>query len=282
MSVGLKQRLKNFREGPQKILNGAGRNARYRPPKIIKVRFIMIKNNNLNINDTIAFEDVFKKKPLSKRDLDFKNYEESLDPNIDPWERMFLILEYRHRRDEDTLKAMDGNRPDGEARRIAFYESLLDAIDTDQESWTHKSLDVLNALISNSAEELLIALCGWGANSLAKRAGILPDDGFDFFLYYEDMLGKLIVNWDNGEQSFSECSIEWNFEVVEFDHSIFKTYADSAKIESVIIEVTPYYSDECNRFNCISKEERDRTNDEFSYWYCLDDADEDIDSKDDT
>ena len=75
----------------------------------------------------------------------------------------------------------------------------------------------------------------------------------------------------------------YDFEVNEFDTEIFKTYADSAKIVSVIVEVTPYYSEECNRFNCISKDERERTNDEFSYWYRIDDEDEDegVDQDDD-
>lgn len=216
----------------------------------------------------------FQKKPIGKRKLETIKFQESLDPNMDPTERFFLCLENLYRRDEDTLKALDIDRPDGDVRRIAFYESFFDAIKTDQQDWSSKMIDVINALSANNAEQLLVALCGWCSNTLAKRAGILPDDGLEFVDYNEDTYKKIIVNWDNGEKTSSECDIEWNLQVINFDFDIFTKYADTAKIESVNVEVTPYFSKECNCFNCVSKEERDQTNDEFTYWYCLDDNSE--------
>lgn len=227
---------------------------------------------------------MFSRRPLSKKDKGNQRFYDSLDPDIDEIERKRLMLDFLYRRDGDVIEAMNCGRPDATMRQVAFCESLLNAIQTDEKSWSEKGVDVLKALDRNNAEALLIALCGWGANSLAMRAGLIPktgDIGDIAFDYYDDLEGKLFVNWSNGKQTFSQCSVSWDLELVDFDSNIFTIYNNSAKIESVIVEVTPYYADECTCFNCISREERDRTNDEFSYWYRLDDEDEDIDPDDD-
>lgn len=64
-------------------------------------------------------------------------------------------------------------------------------------------------------------------------------------------------------------------QLFDFKQDIFKTYKNTAKITDVILEWKPYYSEEYYRFHCISKEERDATNDECNYWYVLYDDEDD-------
>ena len=211
---------------------------------------------------------------ISKREYEDALFARNLDPSLGEEKKEKLVWEFLHRRDEDTINAMDYKRLDDEERRLAFVESLLDAIETDRESLYKKGRDILHALETNNAEHLLIALCGWGANSLAKRARIIPDDALTFYGYDEE--ARLIVRWSNGKQSTSKCTINSvSFYVSEFRASVFKKYAETAEITEVVVQVQPEYTKEKNYFRCITKEDRDRTGDKLSYWYSLNPDDED-------
>ena len=212
---------------------------------------------------------------ISKRAYEERLFRRNLDPGLGEWKKEKLVWEFMHRRDEDTINAMHYERLDDEERQVAFVESLLNAIQTDTESLYKKGWDILEALQTNNAEHLLIALCGWGANSLAKRARIIPDDALAF--YDCDEAARLIVKWSNGEQSTSKCTVNpMTFYVSEFRAAAFKKYAETAEITEVIVEVRPEFTKEKYYFRCITKEERDRTGDKLSYWYSLnpDDGDD--------
>ena len=86
------------------------------------------------------------------------------------------------------------NREDSDDRIIAFYESIHDAIITDGEDWYNKGKEILVALLSNNATELLVALCGWGPDKLAQRAMLKPCTWQSAVRVLD---AKLIVEWDD-------------------------------------------------------------------------------------
>ena len=53
-----------------------------------------------------------------------------------------------------------------EEKTAAFAQKILETIDTDDESYEDIGNSVIHALLKNDAESLLIALCGWSAESL--------------------------------------------------------------------------------------------------------------------
>ena len=53
-----------------------------------------------------------------------------------------------------------------EEKTAAFAQKILETIDTDDESYEDIGNSVIHALLNNDAEGLLIALCGWSAESL--------------------------------------------------------------------------------------------------------------------
>jgi len=53
-----------------------------------------------------------------------------------------------------------------EEKTAAFAQKILETIDTDDESYEDIGNSVIYALLNNDAEGLLIALCGWSAESL--------------------------------------------------------------------------------------------------------------------
>lgn len=53
-----------------------------------------------------------------------------------------------------------------EEKTAAFAQKILETIDTDDESYEDIGNSVIHALLKNDAEGLLIALCGWSAESL--------------------------------------------------------------------------------------------------------------------
>ncbi len=53
-----------------------------------------------------------------------------------------------------------------EEKTAAFAQKILETIDTDDESYEDIGNSVIYALLNNDADGLLIALCGWSAESL--------------------------------------------------------------------------------------------------------------------
>lgn len=205
---------------------------------------------------------------INKRDYEMACYRKSLDPNTDPIEREKAICEFMFRPDFDVITSL-GNEADGESKCEAFVAALVKAIKTDIEPWHKKNAAIIKALKSNNAQELLIALCGYSANSLGKLAMVIPDDDEEFY-----DIGKqatLFVYWSNGETSQTKCRIDVaSNKVYGYKRSVFTEYEGSAEIRWVAVEVKPYGGKERYLRWCITKEERERTNDCVTYWYSTD------------
>ena len=202
---------------------------------------------------------------INKRDYEEVCYRKSLDPNMDPMERQEVIRQFMLRPDSDVVTSLR-NRADGESKCEAFVAALCNAIKTDGEPWSEKCAAVASALASNNAQELLIALCGYGAGSLAKQAMIIPDDDAEFH-----KIGKkatLLVYWSNGETSQSTCHIDVaSNKVYGYKRTVFSAYEDCASIRWVAVNVKPSFGKDHYLRWCISKEEREQLNDTVTYWY---------------
>ena len=205
---------------------------------------------------------------ISKRDYEEAMFEKTLDPNMDETEKYFARMDYLHRRDEDVERALYDS-PDARERREAFVASLYDAITTDQESYDKKGMEILEALHSNNAQALLVALCGWNAGSIAKRARIIPDDGYEY--YDHDPSAKILVHWSDGRTATSKCRVDAKTnKLYGYNRKVFTANQEGATITGVEAEVIPCFTKQKYRFNCITKEERARDENYVSYWYSTD------------
>ena len=259
----------------------------------------MIKNNDLNINDVfegllrvedikiISEEELLKElsEPqkrlygrLSKREKEEMRFKHSLSPDMDFDTKFDLCEEFSYRPDEDTIDALDFYRFDSKERRVAFMEAFRMEVAKDTEP-PHKVAEyVWRALQTNNAEQLLYALCGFSANNLAKRAGIVPDDSNEFS-GDEMKTARLVVKWSNGKETACRCDVrEEDFKICNFRRKIFQKYADNAEIYGVFVKVRPYSSRKSRMFSCIDEEERKTYNDMLSYWYSMTPSAEDDDN----
>ena len=207
---------------------------------------------------------------MDKRSYEEMLYANSLDPNMPEDERRQALREFELRPDMDVIEAMS-NRYDGASKCEAFVKSLCNAISTDDENWTKKCDGIISALKTNNAQELLIALCGYNAGSLAKRAMVIPDDGREFHARHK--LGTVVISWSNGEFSETKCCVDVTTnKVYKYDLNAFKEYERCADIRWVAVKVTPSFGKSEYLRKCITEEEKNATNDYVSYWYSTDPA----------
>jgi hypothetical protein len=221
---------------------------------------------NDNTKTRLTKEELEIYKNLNKRDKKTILLLYGLGSEINPYEYEENLEKMLFRPDVGALNALSIDRFDWKERNVAFLEAIYVAIENDTE-YLHKIAQyIVRGLQVNSAERLLYGLCGFGANELAKRARILPDDALEFFSAKET--AKLFVRWTNGAETSSKCKVQSsNFKVCDFKDDVFYTFAESAQICEVCVEVAPTYTRNPARFNCISKEERQQTGDKISYWY---------------
>ena len=205
---------------------------------------------------------------IDKRTYEEVCYAKSLDSNMNPIERQETIHQFMLRPDFDVITSL-GNEADGESKCEAFVAALCNAIKTDEEPWRKKCTAIIKALASNNAQELLIALCGYSANSLGKLAMVIPDDDEEFY-----KIGKqatLVIYWSNGKTSQTKCRIDVaSNKVYGYKREVLAEYEDSAEIRWVAVEVKPLFGKDHYLRLCITKEERERTSDCVSYWYSTD------------
>lgn len=158
------------------------------------------------------------------------------------------------------------NRPDGKERIIAFYESVHEAISTDDECWLNKGCDFVNALLSNNATQLLIGLCGWGPETLARRVFMLRGRP-----QYQDeeLPATLLVEWSDEKTTETPCFIQHEDHLVcGFDYNVFSRNDEpTAKIKNVCVRFIPLEDGNEYIFQCVSQAERDTTDDNEIFWY---------------
>ena len=110
-------------------------------------------------------------------------------------------------------------RPDADERIIAFYESVHQAIITDDENWYNKGYDYLCAMLSNNATELLIGLCGWGPANLARR--VFLKRGCPQYCD-EELHCTLNVDWSDNARTSASCIVRHaDHKVYDFDYGVF-------------------------------------------------------------
>lgn len=158
------------------------------------------------------------------------------------------------------------DRPDADERLVAFYESIHDAIVTDDECWQDKGGDVIEALVNNDARAMLIALCGWSAESLAERVFMLRGRP----QYQEEEIpGTLMVKWSDNIRTETPCTIQHEEHLVcRFNYRVFTRKGDSkAEIENVFVRFRPFEDGNEYDFQCVSQAERDAAKDDEIFWY---------------
>lgn len=158
------------------------------------------------------------------------------------------------------------NRPDGEERLVAFYESIRDALISDDECWDNVGRDVFTALVEDDPTALLIALCGWGPKILAQRAQLMRGRA-----QYQDeeIPGTLMVDWDDDQRTSCQCVIQREDHMIAgLDYRVFtREDAPRATIQNVFVRFAPFDEESEYEFQCVSQAERDAADDNEIFWY---------------
>lgn len=235
--------------------------------------YVSTKWNDENVNKVCANQ------------ITIQEFFEKCRPDMDKDLRQELFYHYFHdyfhdheyRINPEWLAKQLG-RVDSDERVIAFYESIFDAITTDTEDWSAKGRDIMVALMENNATALLIALCGWGAESLAKR--VFMKCGCPQY-QDEEKEAVLKVDWSDGKRTSVPCIIlhedHW---VYNFDRSVFyREDEPTAMIEKVFVRFKPFENGNEYDFRCISEDERKRTNDEDVFWYAAEENEEEMEEE---
>lgn len=95
-------------------------------------------------------------------------------------------------------KLINNGTPDMYA---AFAETIKQEIASDEDTYESIGYNLLKALLTDDADDILVALCGWYIDTLLTKARIVPDTKVKF---YDSPLDANIVSVDiNGRLSFS-------------------------------------------------------------------------------
>lgn len=171
----------------------------------------------------------------------------------------------KYRLDADWMRKQWA-RPDGEERAMAFYESIRNAIITDNEYWGDIGRDAFIALINDDTAALLVALCGWGPKNLAKRAWLMCSNTND--LAYE-ISGTLMVAWNDDQRTSCPCVIRSKDHMITgLDYGVFvREDAPTITIQNVFVRFAPFDEESQYDFQCVSQAERDVADDDEIFWY---------------
>ena len=133
--------------------------------------------------------------------------------HMDDWEYGYIWICYKGEDAtvataiEQTLSSDDVNE-----RCEQFAEAFFDSIDTDDEPRDRCGRYMLKAIAENSVDDLLIAICGWSAASLMKKANIMRDtDG----MFHEKIVDATFVSIWNGERNEVKTDCKVNTETFE-------------------------------------------------------------------
>lgn len=113
---------------------------------------------------------------------------------------------------KETVISQILNADDADDKCEHFAEAFFDSIETDDEPQSRCGRYMLKAILENSLDDFLIAVCGWSAESLMKKATILRDTDGLFHIKIEDAI--FISLW-NGERDAVETGCKVNTETFE-------------------------------------------------------------------
>lgn len=151
---------------------------------------------------------------------------------------------------------------DSESRTEAFVEALMSEVESDSEPWDKKGYFIAKALLNNDANALLVALCGWSAESLAKKAMVIRDD--DKMFHDDPVSAEMLVDWDDGHRSASACMVDpTTHEVFDFSRSLFE--CEGHTIKQVYLMLDPV--DDVHEFICIQAEDAEAVTSKSAFWF---------------
>lgn len=170
-------------------------------------------------------------------------------------------------------KLINNGTPDMYA---AFAETIKQEIASDEDTYESIGYNLLKALLTDDADDILVALCGWYVDTLLTKARIVPDTKVKF---YDSPLDANIVSVDiNGEEFFAPCKVNMQtFEVydiqtvfegcdkIPYGTEIVEEYIVFNDMEDYRFPLKP--KDEVFGLNCYQDDEEFDYSEVVSYWY---------------
>lgn len=170
-------------------------------------------------------------------------------------------------------KLINNGTPDMYA---AFAETIKQEIASDEDTYESIGYNLLKALLTDNADDILVALCGWYVDTLLTKARIVPDTKVKF---YDSPLYANIVSVDiSGKEYLTPCKVNMQtFEVYDIQ-TVFEGH-DGIPYDAKIIEECIIFDDmEDYRFplkpkdevfgpNCYQNDEDFDYSEVVSYWY---------------
>lgn len=152
---------------------------------------------------------------------------------------------------------------DSSARAEAFVEALMSAINSDDEPWGKKGYYITKALLDNDANALLVALCGWSGESIAKKAMLIRDT--DKMFHTDPVPAEMQVEWSDGHRSASPCKMNpVTHEVYDFAKAAFECEGECT-VKQVYLMVESV--DDVFEFICVQAENADAVTSKSVFWY---------------
>lgn len=170
-------------------------------------------------------------------------------------------------------KLINNGTPDMYA---AFAETVKQEIASDEDTYESIGYNLLKALLTGTADDILVALCGWYVDTLLAKARIVPDTKVKF---YDSPLDANIVSVDiSGKEYLTPCKVNMQtFEVYDIQ-TVFEGY-DGIPYDAEIVEEYIAFDDmEDYRFplkpkdevfdpDCYDESAEFDYSEVISYWY---------------
>ena len=163
-------------------------------------------------------------------------------------------------------KLINNGTPDMYA---AFAETIKQEIASDEDTYESIGYNLLKALLTDDADDILVALCGWYVDTLLTKARIVPDTKVEF---YDSPLDANIVSVDiSGKEyltPFEVYDIQTAFEGydgIPYDAEIVEEYIIFDDMEDYRFPLKP--KDEVFEPNCYQDDEEFDYSEVVSYWY---------------
>ena len=157
---------------------------------------------------------------------------------------------------EQTLSSDNVNE-----RCEQFAEAFFESIDTDDEPRDRCGRYMLKAIAENSVDDLLIAICGWSAASLMKKANVMRDtDG----MFHQKIEDAIFVSVWNGERNEVETACKVNTETFE----VFDIKEPPGTIRSMLVGkvLDGTYVELCGVRYPVTRKEQLPDGDITSFW----------------
>ena len=158
---------------------------------------------------------------------------------------------------------------DNNERAEAFAETIRYLVITDDSDLRNTGFDVWCAMKHGNMEHLLISICGYGGYNIAKMAMLMRDDERYF---HEKVAGTIVVYWDNGKTSYSDCQIDAAYlGVWDYAEDVMKNpWNDGAQIKMVTVIVNPLGDGMDHEFKCVSMDTMIKSKNNSLYWFTPD------------